>query len=336
MVTEIKLPQYAMGLSDGMVVRWLKAVGDPVDVGEEIAEIEEAKVTQVLISPVKGILKEVLVKEGEVVPVRTVLCTIDSEGSHQEFQPKGITAVEEPVSIKVTDEESKFDRETIVSMTGMRETIARRMSDSLLKTAQFSLYMQADITDLLNQREALKTKVDNPVRVTITDIIIKACALKLKDHPRLNGWSEDDQIRLVSDVHMGLAVALEEGLIVPVLRNADQKSLRAIAEESKELAAKAVDNTLSTGEVTGSTFTITNLGMMGVSYFTPIINLPEVAILGVGSAFDYPMQQGDGAVWRKGLPLSLTIDHKAVDGAPAALFLRDLKDCLEKIDLTKL
>ena len=334
MVTEIKLPQYSMGLTDGLVGTWLKQVGDHVEEGEEIAEVEEAKVTEVITSPVKGVILEIFVPEGELVPVRTVICTIGDIEETQQNQPKAPPKADQPAPEQEEGQKPVSDQETIVPMTGMRETIAKRMSESLSNSAQFTLNMQADVTDLVKQREALK--IDDSVKVSVTDIIIKACALTLKSHPRLNGWSENNQVRLLSDVHIGLAIALEEGLIVPVIRNADQKSLYDISVEAKELAKKAKDESLSTNEVTGSTFTITNLGMMGVRYFTPIINMPEIAILGVGALIDYPEKKNGDLVWRKGLPLSLTIDHKAVDGAPAAIFLQDLREYLEQLDLRKL
>jgi pyruvate dehydrogenase E2 component (dihydrolipoamide acetyltransferase) len=167
-------------------------------------------------------------------------------------------------------------------------------------------------------------------------VVVKAVALTLISHPRLNGWVDNEKISLQPEIHIGIAVALEEGLIAPVLKNVERKSLQEIAEETKLLAQKARDNTLGISEISGSTFTLTNLGMYGIDFFTPIINLPEIAILGVGAVKDTPFRKGNDTLWRECLPLSLTIDHRAVDGAPAAMFLRDLTDQLEHIDLRSL
>jgi pyruvate dehydrogenase E2 component (dihydrolipoamide acetyltransferase) len=226
-------------------------------------------------------------------------------------------------------------KEYEIQFSGMRETVAQRMSASLRNAAQFTLTMRADVTELHKQREELK-KADMAFQATLTDVIIKAVALMLAKHQRLNGWVETEKIRLPPEIHIGLAVALEEGLIVPVLRNMESKSLGEIATENKVLAVKARNKTLTAEEISGSTFSITNLGMFGVDFFTPIINPPEIAILGVGAVSEYPLRQDEHVDWRKSLPLSLTIDHRAVDGAPAAEFLRDLKDCLEHIDLKTL
>ena len=387
MATEAKLPQWAMGIQEGMISQWLKAVGDPVESGEPIAEVEESKVSDVIHAPIAGYLIKILVQEGQTVPVRTPLCligtqdelraqmeqaqaeqvvaqpTVESGAAESKPQAKPDVAVQvTPVARKLANE-YKLDLATIqgsgpggriteddvrkayqrisapkeneIHFSGMRETVAQRMSASLHNAAQFTMTMRADVTKLQNQREELK-KVDATFQATLTDVIIKVVALMLAKHPRLNGWVEAEKIRLPAEIHIGLAVALEEGLIVPVLHNVEGKSLGEIAAENKALAQKARDKTLTAEEISGSTFSITNLGMFGVDFFTPIINPPEIAILGIGAVSEYPLRQDEHVAWRKGLPMSLTIDHRAVDGAPAAEFLRDLKDCLEHIDLKTL
>jgi pyruvate dehydrogenase E2 component (dihydrolipoamide acetyltransferase) len=385
--TEAKLPQWAMGIQEGMISQWLKAVGDPVEVGEPIAEAEESKVSDVIHAPVAGYLIKILVQEGQTVPVRTPLCLIGTQDElHAQIEqaqaeqavaqpiaessaPEGKQRAKPDVAVQVTPiarklaNEYKLDLSTIqgsgpggriteddvrkayqrmsvpkeyeIQFSGMRETVAQRMSASLRNAAQFTLTMRADVTELHKQREELK-KADMAFQATLTDVIIKAVALMLAKHQRLNGWVETEKIRLPPEIHIGLAVALEEGLIVPVLRNMESKSLGEIATENKVLAVKARNKTLTAEEISGSTFSITNLGMFGVDFFTPIINPPEIAILGVGAVSEYPLRQDEHVDWRKSLPLSLTIDHRAVDGAPAAEFLRDLKDCLEHIDLKTL
>src|SRR5256885_7563145 len=165
-----------------------------------------------------------------------------------------------------------------VSMTGMRGTIARRMHQSLQTSAQVTLITEVDVSALVQLREELKQQF----ALTYTDLVVKAVARALKGHPRLNAWIEGEQIRLVPAIHIGVAVALDEGLIVPVVRDADRRSLREIAQETQRLALGAREGTLTREEVMGSTFSVTNLGMYGIDAFTPIINPPASAILGVG------------------------------------------------------
>jgi pyruvate dehydrogenase E2 component (dihydrolipoamide acetyltransferase) len=189
-----------------------------------------------------------------------------------------------------------------------------------------------DVSALVQLREDLKQQF----ALTYTDLVVKAVARALKEHPRLNAWIEGEQIQLVQAIHIGVAVALDEGLIVPVVRYADRRSLREIAQETRRLALRAREGTLSRDEVVGSTFSVTNLGMYGIDAFTPIINPPEIAILGVGRVTEKLVRILRGAEWRQVMTLSLTFDHRAVDGAPAAAFLQSIGKHLENpVELTR-
>lgn len=211
-----------------------------------------------------------------------------------------------------------------VPFSGMRQTIAEHMLESLRQAAQVTVTTEVDVTELVKLRTQLKTEF----ALTYTDLIIKAVAKALKQHPRLNATLSGDEIQLLSEIHIGMAVALDEGLLVAVVRNADKKSVAEIALETQRLAAGARDGSLGMDEITGSTFTVTNLGAYGTDFFTPIINLPEVAILGVGRINEKPaIYQGEIAK-RSLMALSLTIDHCLVDGAPGADFLRTLSNIL--------
>ena len=212
-----------------------------------------------------------------------------------------------------------------VPFTGMRRTIARRMTESLQTMAQVTLFTEVDVTELVRLRERLRREFE----LTYTDLIIKAVARALEKHPRLNASLAGDEIRQHEEIHIGVAVALEEGLIVPVIRNANQKSLREIAQETKDLAQRAREGRLSVDEVTGSTFSVTNLGGYGIDGFTPIINPPEAAILGVGRIVEKPAAYRGQVALRHMMVLSLTFDHRIVDGAPAAAFLRTVAEMLE-------
>jgi pyruvate dehydrogenase E2 component (dihydrolipoamide acetyltransferase) len=213
----------------------------------------------------------------------------------------------------------------IIPFAGMRQSIADHMVESLQTTAQVTLTMEVDATELVKLRAQLKADFD----LTFTDLIVKAVAKTLKQHPLLNATLIGSEIHLLEAIHVGIAVALPDGLIVPVLRDADKRTVQEIAQEARRLAQGARDGTLSVDEVTGGTFTVTNLGASGIDAFTPIINAPEVAILGVGRIADKPVFQGDVVVKRSLMVLSLTIDHRIVDGAPGADFLKSLKELLE-------
>jgi len=192
--------------------------------------------------------------------------------------------------------------------------------------AQVTATTEVDVSEMVKLREQLKTRFD----LTYNDIIVKAVTIALKDHPLVNSTLVGDEIYVLEEMHIGVAVALEDGLIVPVVRDADKRTLAEIAQATRRLTEAARAGTLTVDEATGSTFTITNLGMYGVDISTPIINPPEVAILGVGRIIEKPaVYQGD-IVKRSMMTLSLTFDHRIVDGAPAAAFLKTLAGILEK------
>jgi pyruvate dehydrogenase E2 component (dihydrolipoamide acetyltransferase) len=235
-----------------------------------------------------------------------------------------------------------------IPFKGVRRTIAQRMHESLQTMAQLTITMEVDVTEAgrvcreLSAREqaSLPAGQAGPgrgVTVTYTHAIVKAAALALAEHPRLNATLEGDVIRLPDEVNVGVAVALDEGLIVPVVRDADHKPLRQIAIEARELSEKARQSTLSVDEVTAGTFTVTTLGMYDVDIFTPIVNPPQCAILGVGRVKEVPAfvagGEGDRVVPRSVVNLSLSFDHRVVDGAPAAEFLRRVKYYLEQPEL---
>ena len=215
-----------------------------------------------------------------------------------------------------------------VPMTGMRRTIATRMLQSLQTMAQVTLTTEANVANAMDLRAGVSRQWTE-LSLSPLHLAVKAAARALKDHPRLNAVQGEDQVQLMDEVNIGVAVSLTEGLITPVIRNADQKTLEQIASESRDLAARAREGRARPEEVTGGTFTISNLGAYEVDAFTPIINPPQVAILGVGRVVEKPViLQGEIA---KGamMYLSLTFDHRVVDGAPAAEFLQKLKGYLE-------
>lgn len=217
------------------------------------------------------------------------------------------------------------------SLTPMRSTVARRMSDSYFSVPAFTMNIEVDATEIKELRSKLIDSVKEAVgeKLTVTDLLVMAVSRILKKHPALNSAWTDKGIFRYEDINIAIAVGLEEGLYVPVIRNIDTKSLKEIVGESKDLARKVKTNKLMPSQQEGNTFTISNVGMYGITTFTPIINMPSSAILGVGSTVDRVVPINGEIVIRPIMNLSLTVDHRVVDGTPAAAFLKELKELLE-------
>jgi pyruvate dehydrogenase E2 component (dihydrolipoamide acetyltransferase) len=211
-----------------------------------------------------------------------------------------------------------------IPLRGIRKTIADRMLQSLHQSAQLTISTEADVTAAIELRSRLRAEFD----FTYTDLIIHAVSRALLRHPRINSRLTANGIELLHEVNVGLAVALDEGLIVPVIPDAARKSLREIALESAALGTKAQAGLLKMEDVAGGTFTISNLGTYGIDAFTPILNPGETAILGVGRILEKPAIYRGEIARRSMVTLSLTFDHRVVDGAPAATFLQTVVDIL--------
>ena len=214
-----------------------------------------------------------------------------------------------------------------IPFIGMRQAIAEQMVHSLQTMAQITMTTKVDVTELKSTREALAARWGRKVSYTV--LLVKALTVALRDHPLLGAKLIGDEIVMPTEMNIGVAVALEDGLIVPVIRNADQLTLLEISDKIKDLAQRARENALEVDEVVGGSFTITNLGLYGIDTFTPIINPPEVAILGVGRITKELALANGQVTARSKLVLSLTIDHRIVDGAPGAAFLQTLTQLLE-------
>ena len=217
-----------------------------------------------------------------------------------------------------------------IPLTGMRGTIAERMHSSLREMAQLTLDMDADLAAVVELRGDLARELPTAAVPGYTDFVIAAAARALVAHPLVNSQIHDDHVELLPDVHVGMAVAVDDGLVVPVIDHADRLAVTDLAVETSRLAEAARDRKLTLDEISGGTFSVTALGMFGVSSFTPVINPPNTAILGIG-------RLRDDTVWDDGTPrpvrrltLSLTWDHRAFDGAPAADFCRTIARLLEQ------
>jgi pyruvate dehydrogenase E2 component (dihydrolipoamide acetyltransferase) len=215
-----------------------------------------------------------------------------------------------------------------VPLSQLRKTIARRLAESIGPIPTFYLTAEYDLSKVAELRSAMAEAGDE-FKVSFNDIILKATATALSQHPEVNAHWLGDKIRRFNRVHLGMAVAIPDGLITPVIFDADQKRLRDIAKESRELAVRARDRKLKPEEYTGSTFSVSNLGMFGIDQFTAIINPPETAILAIGAVADVPAVVDGAVVVSKRLRVTMSCDHRAIDGATGARFLQTLRRLLE-------
>jgi len=217
-----------------------------------------------------------------------------------------------------------------VPLTQIRKTIAKRLAASLGPIPHFFLTSDVDMERAAEAREALNQKLGDQGKVSYNDIILKATALALRKHRACNAWWQDDHIRYWNEVHLGMAVAVEDGLITPVVRYADQKSLLAIGAEARELAQRARNRRLKPDEYTGSTFSVSNLGMFDIEHFTAVINPPEAGIIAIGAIVPQAVVSADGKVsTRRRMRITMSCDHRVIDGATGAMFLQTLKGMLE-------
>ncbi len=220
--------------------------------------------------------------------------------------------------------------EEIASLSSMREVIARRMTESF-RTPHFYLTVEVDAQGLVETREKLIPVIESQtgIRLTLTDLIIKVAAKALKDNPAVNCSYADGGVKLFKRIDLGLVTAVEGGLVVPVIRQADRKSLAEIAQARAKLVQKARERTLTKEEMSGSTFTISNLGMFEIDQFNAIIQPPEAAILAVGRIAEKPVVRNDQILVRPMMTLTLSIDHRVLDGVIGAKFLQSLKRYME-------
>jgi len=216
-----------------------------------------------------------------------------------------------------------------VPLTQIRKTIAKRLATSLGPIPHYFLTAEVDMERAAEARAALNATLGDEDKVSFNDVILKATALALRQHRACNAWFQEDHIRYWNEVHLGMAVAVEDGLITPVVRHADLKTLSEISREARELALKARARRLQPAEYTGSTFSISNLGMFDIDQFTAVINPPEAGILAVGSVVAKPVVVGDQVTTRRRMRITMSCDHRVIDGATGAEFLRTLKQMLE-------
>ena len=400
MATVVLLPKLDEAMTKGRVVKWMKPDGAQVAKGEALFEVETEKVSFEVEAEESGILK-IVVKEGEEVPIKTVVAYILQPGEEAPEAPKAPepvaavkkeTSVEAPkaavpvevpetperaggrikasplakkiarehninlAAVKATGpggrivradvlraveegkvgaaqpvrEEMALAEEEITSLSSMREVIARHMIESF-QTPHFYLTVEVDGQELVKTRTQLIPLIEGKIgiRLTITDLIIKLVAKALEDNPSANCAYADGAVKLFKRIDIGMVTAVEGGLVVPVIRQANKKSLIEIAQDRAELVQKARDRELIKEEMRGSTFTISNMGMFEVDQFSAILQPPEAAILAMGRIVDKVVVRDGGIVIRPMMTLTLSIDHRVLDGMVGASFLQSLKNYIE-------
>ena len=410
----VRMPKLSDTMTEGVVAEWHKKVGDEVESGELLAEIETDKATMEFESFQDGVLLHIGVEKGQSAPVDSILCVLGEKGEDisallagdqglavQEAAPievaKEVTpspapaatpapapapspapvaaavastpsngrVKASPLAKKIAEDKGinleqvsgsgdggrvvKRDVEnfvpaaqsaatsfaavsgqesyTEVAVSQMRKTIARRLAESKFTAPHFYLTVSIDMDNAMAARKMANSNED--VRISFNDMVIKAAAIALKKHPAVNSSWLGDKIRYNEHVHIGVAVAVEDGLLVPVVRFADAKPMSVINAEVKDFAQKAKSKKLQPQDWEGNTFTISNLGMFGIEEFTAIVNPPDACILAVGGIQQVPVVKNGQVVPGNVMKVTLSCDHRVVDGASGAAFLQTFKGMLE-------
>lgn len=407
----IRMPKLSDTMTEGVVAEWHKKVGDVVENGELLAEIETDKATMEFESFQDGVLLHIGVDKGGTAPVDSVLCIVGEKGEdfaellaasaspEPESSPEPAPAAAptpapapapapvaasapspapavppavpapapmsnarvkaSPLAKKLAEDRglslglipgsgeggrivkrdveafvgggssaaNAVERFTEVGVSQMRKTIARRLAESKFTAPHFYLSLTMDMDAAMTARKALNDR--GPHRVSFNDMVVKAVAMALKNHPAVNSSWLEDRIRYNEHVHIGVAVAVEDGLLVPVVRHANAKSFAEIGVEVREFAQKAKDKKLQPSDWEGNTFTISNLGMFGIEDFTAIINPPDACILAIGGIQSVPVVRDGAVVPGHTMKVTLSCDHRVVDGATGAAFLNEVKQNLE-------
>ena len=411
----VRMPKLSDTMKEGVVAEWHKKVGDNIESGELLAEIETDKATMEFESFQEGVLLHIGVEKGQTAPVDSILAILGEKGedvtklikeekaSEPESAEKEVpkpssaptpTPVEvkpvtlasvthqttqnsssnkpfptldslnslktkaSPLAKKLAEERGvnlKFvigtgtdgrivkrdidtfqvsstvlEQESFVDepVSQMRKVIAQRLAESKFSAPHFYLTVSINMENSIEARKAINNAI-NPSKISFNDLVVKAAAVSLKDHPKVNASWFGDFIRYNDHVHIGVAVAVDEGLLVPVVRFTNEKSLTQIGQEVKLLAQKAKDKKLQPEEWEGNTFTISNLGMFGIDEFTAIVNPPDACILAIGGIKQVPVVKNGEIVPGNIMKVTLSCDHRVVDGAVGSAFLNSFKNYLE-------
>jgi pyruvate dehydrogenase E2 component (dihydrolipoamide acetyltransferase) len=315
-------------VNEGEIVPVATPIGIITAEGEKLEEVEKSEEKFIKATPVaKRLAKENNIDLSLITGTGPGGRITEEDVKKFISEQKVKTEEEGPKKEVAVIEGQTLEKVERMPMDNIRKTISQRMKKSWSEIPHVTEDIKVDVTELVNLRENLNHISDN--KFTYTDLIAKACVIAIKKNPVVNWSIEGEYIIKNSSINLGIAVALDNGLIVPVVKEADKKSLLELSKNIKELSERARNNKLTPDEIIGSTFTITNLGMYEIDSFTPIINPPESAILGVNKIYKEPVVLDNNIVIRHIMKLSLSFDHRLIDGATAAKFLLDLKKTLE-------
>ncbi len=410
MASKVIMPKLSPTMEEGQIARWLKKEGDKVSMGEPLAEIDTDKATMEMQALANGVLRKILVNEGESAPLGQLIAVIGEPNEDIAAVLSEATAPAKPAAAKPAAEPApkpaeepppppapaaapapapaatngrqsgtgriiasplaarmaadsgldlrsiqgsgpngriiKRDIEAALTKpkaavavgaasgyrdepaTQIRQTIAKRLVTSIGPVPHFFLTVDIEMDRAAEMRESIKA-LDPDLKISLNDIIIKCAAVALLQHPQVNASFQEKFIRYYEHADIGVAVAIEDGLITPVIRGADQKSLSNIAAEVRELAERARSKKLKPEEYTGATFSISNLGMFGIDEFTAVINPPEGAILAIGAMTPKPVVRDNEVVVKQMMRVTMSCDHRVIDGATGAKFLQTFKKMLE-------
>lgn len=414
----VRMPKLSDTMTEGVVAEWHKSVGDSIESGDLLADIETDKATMEFESFQEGVLLHIGVEKGQTAPVDSILAILGEKGEDvtallqedQESQesskdevveteanqpkveevkpvevspstPQPATSIPSPQTptttsfppsttisngvvkasplakkladerglnlnlIKGTGTDGRIVKRDIENFQGkssfsgvesfvdapvsqMRKVIAQRLAESKFSAPHFYLTVSIDMDNAMEARTSINRSI-NPLKISFNDLVVKAVAVSLKENPKVNASWYGDFIRYNEHVHIGVAVAVDEGLLVPVVRFADEKPLTQIGAEVKEFAQKAKDKKLQPEDWAGNTFTISNLGMFGIDEFTAIVNPPDSCILAVGGIQQVPVVKNGQVVPGNVMKVTLSCDHRVVDGAVGSAFLNSFKNYLE-------
>ena len=344
-MTDILMPALSPTMEEGNLAKWHVKVGDKIESGQVIAEIETDKATMEVEAVDEGVVSEIVVPEGtEGVKVNALIARLDDgTGAKAAPAPAAAPAKAETAPAPAAAPAAAPQRQAVsleqqgipagsydlVPLTGMRKTIARRLTESFRDIPHFPLTIDLEIDKLLDARKRLNDTLGNDIRISVNDIVIRAAALALKKVPEANASFTPEGIALHKHADIAMAVAIDGGLITPIIRAAETKGLAQISNEAKDLAARARAGKLKPEEYQGGSFTVSNLGMFGIKSFASIINEPQGAILSVGAGDKRAVVKGDQIVAATVMTVTLTCDHRVVDGAIGARWLQAFKPLIE-------
>ena len=404
----VRMPKLSDTMTEGVIAEWHKKVGDQVEEGELLAEIESDKATMEFESFQDGVLLYIGVEKGKAAPINSILAILGEKGENiqplldaeaaapkkaekEEAKKEVVEAKPAPVAekpkpvvaetprpivpaptplngrVKASPLAKKLasDKGIDISLVGgsgdggriikrdveayqpgvgfsaasqvesfheeevsqMRKTIARRLGESKFSAPHFYLTMKIDMDAMIDARDSINSV--SKMKISFNDLVVKACGVSLKEHPQVNAAWMGDKIRYNQHVHIGVAVAVPDGLLVPVVRFADTKRLSEISSEVKDFVLRANDKKLQPADWAGNTFTVSNLGMFGIDEFTGIINSPDSCIMAVGGIEETPVVKNGQIVPGNVMKVTLSCDHRVVDGASGAKFLKTFKKLME-------